>query len=76
MSTPESFEPTIEQPKPYWQQIREIESQLFPEFKDEDFCIHPPETKCLYFAPSVHFRKDLITEADVENFKNDPEKKC
>jgi len=72
---PENFEPTAEQPKPYWKQMRELETQLFPEFKDEDFCIDSPETNNFYFAPSVHFKKDLITEADVEKFKNDPQRK-
>jgi len=72
---PENFEPTIEQPKPYWQQMRELEAQLFPEFKDEDYCIDSPETNNFYFAPHRHFLKDLITEADVENFKHNPERK-
>jgi hypothetical protein len=72
---PEKFKPTIEKSKPYWQRIRELEAQLFPEFKDEDFCIDSPETNNFYFAPSVHFKEALITETDVENFKNDPKRK-
>ncbi len=71
---PENFEPTIEQPKPYWQRMRELEAQLFPEFRNEDFCIDSPETNNFYFAPNVHFKKDLITEADVENFRKDPKR--
>lgn len=67
-------EPQIEKPKLYWEKIREIEKTLFPEFKKDD--IYAPEsTNNFYFAPSWHFRRGLVSEADVKNFTLDKTKK-
>lgn len=67
-------EPQIEQPKLYWGKIREIEKTLFPEFQKED--IYAPENaNYFYFAPSWHFKRGLVTEADVNDFLSDNAKK-
>lgn len=49
-----NFESATEQPTPYWKEIRKLEAELFPEFKNEVFCIDSPETNNFYFAPNVH----------------------
>lgn len=71
----ENIEKRVEESKPYWHKIRELEAQLFPEFKEEDYSFTSPETNYAYYAPNVHFRKGLVTEANVENFLEDPDKK-
>lgn len=67
-------EATREQCMPYWEKVREAEKNIFPEFAKED--IYAPEnTLDLYFAPSWHFKRGLITEDDVKNLLSDNTKK-
>lgn len=67
-------EPQIELPKQYWETIRELEMEMFPEFQKEDIC-GPENNSNFYFAPSWHFRSGLITEADVKDFLSHDSKK-
>ncbi len=71
----EKHDPSREDKVPYWQKVRAIEKEMFPEFKDEDFCIDSPETNNFYFSPSHNFRSGLMTGEHVESFKKDLDKK-
>lgn len=65
----DKFGPSIEHERPYWETIRQLEVKMFPAFKQG--YIYAPENSKSYFAPSWHFRTELVTESDVNNFSSD-----
>ncbi len=64
---------SIEQPKEYWEVIREKEQEMFPEFASDDKHA-TEENRYVHFAPSWHFKSGLITEADVDKLASDSTK--
>jgi hypothetical protein len=46
--------------------IRKKEVELFPEFREHDI-ISPPLIRSMYFAPSWHFRKGLLTKEIIQD---------
>ncbi len=65
-------ESAIEKSKQYWEKIRNMEIEMFPEFVGGDIF---GDKDYFYFAPSWHFKSGLITEQDIIDFKNDHSKK-
>ena len=54
--------------------IREIEKEMFPEFKDDDL-LQPEGNIYFYWAPSWHFKSELMTDEVVRNLVSDDSKK-
>lgn len=62
-----------EQQPEYWEKIRKLEAETFPEFKDSDIA-ELEGKKYFYFSPSWHFKRGLITESDINKFSADNSK--
>ena len=51
------------------EQVRELEKEEFPEFKENDiYC--PPNNSYMYFSPRWHLRSELWTKEIAEDLKN------
>ncbi len=54
--------------------VRELEKEMFPEFKDDDV-LQPEKNPNFYFASSWHFKSGLMTDEVVRSLVADDSKK-
>ena len=54
--------------------VRELEKEMFPEFRDDDL-LQPEGNIYFYWAPSRHFKSELMTDEVVQSLVSDDSKK-
>ena len=54
--------------------VRELEKEMFPEFKDKDI-LQPENNPNFYFAPSWHFKSGVMTDEVVQELVSNDSKK-